>query len=156
MITAQPALRSYTLDNKKDVIELLRLNTPEFFSEAEEKDLILYLEHHLEDYFVVEFNGHFVGAGGINYFPENREARISWDLIHPAHQNKGVGKQLLLHRLQSIKSQPNYEKVVVRTSQLVNGFYEKMGFSTENIQKDYWAPGLDLYVMKMHLFEPPG
>lgn len=155
MITAQPALRSYTLVDKKDVIGLLRLNTPEFFNKAEEKDLILYLEHHLEDYFVVVFNGHIIGAGGINYFPEKKEARISWDLIHPAHQNKGVGKQLLLHRLQKIKSQPHYTKVVVRTSQLVNGFYEKMGFSTEYKQKHYWAPGLDLYVMKLNFFDPP-
>lgn len=151
MTTAQRVIRSYTLDDRKKVIGLLRLNTPKFFNKAEEEDLLLYLEHHLEDYFVVEFNGHIIGAGGINYFPENREARISWDLIHPDYQSKGVGKELLQHRFQKIKSQPYFTRVVVRTSQLVNGFYEKMGFSTENVQKDYWAPGLDLYVMKMDL-----
>ncbi|HSI71079.1 MAG TPA: GNAT family N-acetyltransferase [Gillisia sp.] len=151
MTSSQPVLRRYTSKDKKDVVHLLRLNTPKFFNEIEEKELLIYLENHLEDYFVVDLAGSIIGAGGINYFPEVNEARISWDLIHPEHQNKGVGKQLLIHRLEKIQSQTQIKKVVVRTSQLVVGFYTKMGFITEYVKKDYWAPGLDLHFMSMEI-----
>jgi [ribosomal protein S18]-alanine N-acetyltransferase len=149
MANLQPVLRAYISSDRKQIINLLRLNTPEFFNEAEEKDLLRYLEHQMEDYFVIELEGSIIGAGGINYFPQEEVARISWDLIHPDHHRQGVGKQLLFYRLKKINSQPLVNKVVVRTSQLVFGFYEKMGFTTEYVEKDYWAKGLDLHVMKM-------
>lgn len=149
MTTPQPVLRTYASNDKKDVIEIFRLNTPEFFNEAEEKDLLKYLEYHLEDYFVMELAGNIIGAGGINYFPEEKEARISWDLIHPAHQNRGFGRKLLVFRLEKLHSQSRIKKVVVRTSQLVYEFYEKNGFKAEFVEKDYWAPGWDLHYMSM-------
>ncbi|WP_266203288.1 GNAT family N-acetyltransferase [Pontibacter kalidii] len=144
-------IRPYTPADKEQLLYLLRLNTPTYFAAEEESDFAAYLEEHVEDYFVVEESGKLVGAGGINYFPDEHLARISWDMIHPNFQGKGIGTQLLQHRLQVISSKPGINMVIVRTTQLVYRFYEKVGFALEQTEKDFWAKGLDLYQMRMPL-----
>lgn len=128
---------------------LLRKNTPEYFHPEEEIELLSYLEKEVEDYYVFECNAEIVGAGGINYFPEENLARISWDMIDPEWQGKGIGRKLTQYRIEQLRQQQQVEAVVVRTTQLVFTFYEKMGFVLEKIEKDFWADGFDLYEMKM-------
>ncbi|RDV13836.1 N-acetyltransferase [Pontibacter diazotrophicus] len=144
-------IRAYTSKDKEELVALLRLNTPQYFDESEEADFIEYLDNRLEDYFVVEDNREIIGSGGINYFPESKLACISWDMVHPNFQGRGVGKQLTLHRIEHIKKNPAINLIVVRTTQLVYKFYEKMGFDLEKTEKDFWAKGFDLYQMQMTL-----
>ncbi|WP_162055286.1 GNAT family N-acetyltransferase [Pontibacter pamirensis] len=146
-------IRAYTSRDKEELLDLLRLNTPQYFDASEEADFIEYLDNRLEDYFVVEEKGRVIGSGGINYFSESKLARISWDIIHPAFQGKGVGKQLMLHRIEHINKNAAVNLIVVRTTQFVYRFYEKMGFELEKTEKDFWAKGFDLYQMKMTLKE---
>lgn len=144
-------IRPYTPADKEQLLYLLRLNTPAYFAAAEERDFAEYLEKHLEAYFVVEKGGKLIGAGGINYFPEDGVARISWDVIHPNFQGKGVGRQLLQHRINLIRQMPGIHLVIVRTTQLVYRFYEKAGFALEKTEKDFWAKDLDLYQLQLPL-----
>ncbi|AKD05198.1 GNAT family N-acetyltransferase [Pontibacter korlensis] len=143
-------IRPYSSQDKEELLELLRLNTPQYFAEEEEADFIEYLNKHVESYFVVEVEGKIIGSGGINYFPD-KTARISWDIIHPAYQGKGVGKELLQYRVDYIRRNASVEVIYVRTTQLVYKFYEKAGFTLEKTEKDFWAEGFDLYQMKMVL-----
>lgn len=39
--------------------------------------------------------------------------------------------------------------IVVRTTQLVYGFYEKRSFKLEKVEKDYWAKNYDFYQMQL-------
>src|SRR5688572_31327903 len=110
-------IRPYTSHDNPELINLLRLNTPEYFAVSEENDFIDYLNNHAENYFVVEENGKIIGAGGINYLHENTEARISWDIIHPDFQGKGIGKELTLYRIEQIKNNPTVNVIYVRTTQ---------------------------------------
>jgi len=142
-------IRRYTKYDKVSVIELLSANTPDFFDLSEEKDLKVYLEKEVEDYFVVEENHELIGAGGINYFPEERTARISWDIVKPDSQGKGIGKKLTEYRLNHLKNNNKVDLIVVRTTQLVFKFYEKMGFKLMKVEKDFWAKGFDLYLMEI-------
>ena len=142
-------IRPYTLKDKLAILALVKLNTPKYFHPEEEQDLALYLENELEEYFVFEQDGKVLGAGGINYFPEKKEARISWDVVSPAAQGKGIGSQLTQFRIKQAFSNGNVKKLIVRTSQLVYPFYEKQGFTLEKVEKDYWAEGYDLYQMLM-------
>ncbi len=142
-------IRPYKNSDKNNVLHLLRLNTPQYFGASEEADFVEYLDDLLEDYFVLEENGKMIGCGGINYFPKEKTARISWDMIHPNSQGKGVGRKLTEFRINLIKENPLIEKIVVRTSQLAFKFYEKNGFKLMKIEKDYWAKGFDLYLMEM-------
>ena len=142
-------IRKYSHQDKPEVIELLRLNTPEYFDSSEEEDLINYLDKEIEDYYVVVENSKIVGAGGINYFLPEKTARISWDMIKPNSQGKGIGMQLIKHRIDRIKENNSIENIIVRTSQHAYRFYEKTGFKLKKIEKDYWAKGFDLYIMSM-------
>ena len=143
-------IRRYTKKDKENLIQLLRLNTPEFFHPAEEKEFDHYLEHESQNYFVVEESASIVGAGGFNFgFDEGKTARISWDIIHPYFQGKGIGSELLLFRLDEIRKNKTVNKVIVRTTQLTYRFYQKNGFRLEKIEKDFWAKGFDLYLMTL-------
>lgn len=141
-------LRNYRESDFNSVIELIRLNTPTYFSVEEEKDLADYLKNAIEDYFVIELNHQVVGAGGINYSEDKKKGIISWDMIHPEFQGKSLGKMLLEYRITILKEIKSIEKISVRTSQLTYPFYEKSGFELINIEKDYWAKGFDLYEME--------
>ncbi|WP_062053165.1 GNAT family N-acetyltransferase [Aquimarina longa] len=142
-------IRPYLKSDRIELIKLLRLNTPNYFSPDEESDFISYLDSEIEDYFVVQEDSKIIGSGGINYFPKEKIARISWDIIHPNKQGKGIGKKLTLHRIQYIKKNSVIELINVRTSQLAYKFYEKIGFKLIRIKKDYWAKDFDLYLMSL-------
>jgi ribosomal protein S18 acetylase RimI-like enzyme len=144
-------IRPYSIKDKEALVKILRLNIPEFFAVSEEKDFIQYLDLYADNYFVVEENDRIIGAGGINYFEEDKLARISWDIIHPDFQGKGVGKKLTIYRINEIKKKQTVAIILVRTTQLVFRFYQKMGFALEKTKKDYWAKGFDLYQMRLEL-----
>ena len=143
-------IRAYSNMDKTGVIDLLKKNTPAYFDFSEETDLKNYLENEIEDYFVCEKNNKIIGAGGINYFQKERLARISWDIVDPDYQGKGIGQKLVQHRIKHISKKQHIEFIVVRTTQLVYPFYQKMGFELEKIEKDFWAKNYDLYQMTMH------
>lgn len=140
-------IRKYTKADKSALLNIISLNVPEYFAESEIEDYNLYLEDEVEDYFVVIESGVIVGAGGINYKLNEATAYISWDVIHPDYQNKGIGKTLLNYRINLISGNANIHKTVVRTSQLVYRFYEKNGFGLKEVHHDYWAKGFDMYYM---------
>lgn len=140
------------MSDKTAILKLLRLNTPGSFAPDEEGDLLEYLDSSAENYLVVEGGGEIIGAGGINYgFDNGRTARISWDMIDPSCQGKGVGTELLQFRIAEIKQNKTITNIVVRTTQFAYEFYEKNWFRLEKVSGDYWANGFDLYQMKMAL-----
>jgi ribosomal protein S18 acetylase RimI-like enzyme len=154
-------IRFYQNEDKEELIKLIKLTIPTYFDSSEEKEFAEYLERYKEDYFVIEnkATNQIIGCGGINYFFDDvieryqrsiNLARISWDIIHPNFQGQGIGKKLLLHRINHIQSK-EIKRIVVRTSQLAYKFYQKVGFELEKTEKDFWAKGFDLYQMKMNL-----
>jgi len=144
-------IKPYSPKHKPDIINLIRLNIPRFFDAEEENDLAKYLDEQIEDYYVIELNNKIIGCGGINYEPDKNAAIISWDIIHPDFQRKGLGKELLTYRIDRIKKMGIYPQVIVRTSQFTNKFYKKNGFKLIETVKDYWAKGIDLYYMVLKL-----
>ncbi len=131
------------------VINLFRLNTPNFFSQEEEEDLIYFLENEREQYYVVSINKEIVGCGGYNLSEDKSTGIICWDIVHPNFYGKSIGKNLLNYRINQIKNVKSIRKITVRTSQLVYPFYEKQGFVIVEIVEDYWSKGFDLYRMKL-------
>lgn len=128
------------------VIKLFRLNTPGYFAEAEEAELTEYLTHHAQNYFIIEIGGEIMGSSGYNIVQEGTTGVLSWDIIHPQAQGKGTGTALVKFRIQEMQ-QLGIKDIKVRTSQHTYKFYEKMGFSLNEVVIDYWANGYDLYSM---------
>lgn len=141
-------IREYKVTDKEDVIDLIRLNTPDSFAWEEEADFKKYLEEERELYYVVLSDDKIVGCGGINFADNNKTGKISWDIIHPDYQGKSLGTQLLKYRIKLLSSMRNIQKITVRTSQVAYRFYEKEGFTLNEVVKDYWADGLDMYSME--------
>lgn len=129
-------------------MNLIRLNTPKYFASAEEADLNNYLDRERELYYVLLSDEKIVGCGGINFTDNKTTGKISWDILHPEYQGKSLGSQLLKHRIGKLKSIDSIQKIIVRTSQLAYKFYEKQGFVLNEIKKDYWAKGFDMYSME--------
>lgn len=144
-------IRAYELADKATLLDILRLNTPKYFDPTEESGFVAHLTNEPEDYFVVEAAGRIVGSGGVDYKEDGRTAHLSWGMLHPDYQRQGIGKKLTLHRIAVIKKRPTIKHIVVRTSQLVFPFYEKVGFILEKTEKNFWGKGLDLYEMKIEL-----
>lgn len=142
-------IRPYSSSDQAAVIRIFQLNTPTYFASEEQKDLEEYLVNLIDQYWIIEQNGEIAGCGGINFNATKTEGRISWDFLAPQFQGLGLGRKLTAFRLAEIRKVESVEKIVVRTSQLAYAFYAKFGFETLKIEKDYWAPGLDLYHMEM-------
>ena len=141
-------LRSYAPPDEAAVLALLRFLTPAYFAPEEGPDLLRYLREEREGYFVIERDSQVVAAGGYNLgFDGGKTARLSWDLVHPDWQGRGLGRQLVQHRLRALAEMPAVEWVVVRTSQLAGAFYAKQGFRLLRVEKDFWAKGFDLWEM---------
>jgi ribosomal-protein-alanine N-acetyltransferase len=141
----------YKPEDQPATLDLLRANIPQYFAPEEYEDFVTYLEQKQEDYFIGKAKGKVVAAGGINYFPDTRSARISWDMIHPDYHGRGLGRQLLAHRLLRLQQHPAVDTVTVRTSQLAHGFYAKAGFKLIHQEVNFWAPGFHLYEMSLSL-----
>ncbi len=140
-------IREYETNDKEAVMDLLRLNTPEFFAAEEEHDLKNYLENERELYYVLVYDDKIVGCGGINFEDSTTTGKISWDIFNPDYQGKSLGTRLLKHRIEKLQSIDSIQKIMVRTSQVAYKFYEKQGFELLEISKDYWAEGFDMYNM---------
>jgi ribosomal protein S18 acetylase RimI-like enzyme len=142
-------IRAYNRSDKIEVIQLFKLNTPQYFDASEEKGFVHYLDHDIEDYFVFESNRQIIGSGGVNLSSKEKSACLSYGMIHPDFQGQGIGRELTHFRINHLRRIPHIEEIVVRTSQHVFKFYEKMGFKIDHIEKDYWAKDFDLYQMKI-------
>lgn len=145
-------IRPYQTNDKSALLRLLKLNIPKYFHPDEYQEFSHYLDHEVEDYFVFVDNGNILGAGGINYgFNQGTTARISWDLVHPNHQGVGIGTSLVSLRVEQIRQYPDVKTIEVRTTQMVYPFYQKFGFKLIQQEKDFWAPGYDLYRMEINI-----
>lgn len=145
-------VREYTKKDQPALLKLFQLNTPKYFDMSEHAAYADYLEKEAENYFVMEDGDKITAAGGFNTgFDNGRTARLSWDIVHPDYHGKGLGSQLIKHRINLLKEQPEIEELEVRTTQKAHEFYNKLGFELDNVEKDYWVDGFDLYQMRMKL-----
>jgi len=142
-------IRKYQEKDKNALIQLLRLNTPAYFAHEEEKDFVFYLENFVENHYVLEIKHEIVACGGFNFSEDLSFGKISWDIVHPDFQGKGLGSKLLAYRIAKLREYETVKMISVRTSQLVFRFYEKFGFNLKEIAQDYWAEGFDMYRMEL-------
>lgn len=143
-------IRNYTASDKSQLIELFLLNTPAFFCPQEQQDLEAFLdEEEATEYYVVEESGKILACGG--YAIKNNEGWLCWYMVHPNHHGKGLGRQVVQRSLDTMRSVPGINKMIVRTSQLVYPFYEKFGFKLLSTTDNYWGKGMHLYHMEMDM-----
>lgn len=127
-------------------------NCPAFFAHHEKEEFQVFLHdesgEHSMYYYVVEFKGQIVACAGF-HLPETegKTAGLVWGMVTREFQRQGIGEMLLDFRLNKIRELCPGVSVVLDTTQLSFPFFEKAGFRTTKITKDYYAPGLDRYDM---------
>lgn len=141
------AIRLYEPRDWNRVEQLFKLNTPNYFSPEEIKDLRAYLVEYHPTYFVYEIDNLIVGSGGY-HFEDVNSGRLSWYFVHPEYQGNKIGYQLVAHNLSELKKSSTLTSIEVHTSQLAYKFFARFGFETTYTEEDHWAPGLHLYKMK--------
>jgi ribosomal protein S18 acetylase RimI-like enzyme len=72
-------------------------------------------------------------------------------MVHNQYHSTGLGKRLLLERLNRITQHLEVTFIRLDTSQYTFGFFEKLGFVTQKITLSGYWPGLDRYDMKLSL-----
>lgn len=141
-------LLPYTPKDKLTLIELFNLNVPVYFAPHELGEFLTYLEIKNETYLCIYHENKIVGGVGYDYKEEDKSGRINWIFLHPNCKAKGLGRQAVKFCITKLTKDKRVEKLVVRTSQLAYKFFEHFNYKLIKIEKDYWATGLDLYLME--------
>ena len=144
-------IRSYSPEDRKTLIEIFKLNTPQYFDPKEVTDFEEYLDENSDTYLTIEDQNSIVGGTGYQITGNNTIGRITWIFFHPNQAGQGLGKQSVEHCLSILNANKNLEKLIVTTSQLAYKFFGKFGFKLISTEKDYWGKGLDLYLMEIKL-----
>jgi ribosomal protein S18 acetylase RimI-like enzyme len=155
---SQIVIREYECTDRDACIAIFKSNIPNFFAEnelaffitwldAQDEEQVAYKNAMEQDYFVAVQEGRIVGCGGFYITRDDKVARLAWGMVDNSLHKQGIGKALLIHRISSIEILfPGY-KITLDTTQHSCGFFEKLGFKTEKITKDFYAPGMDRYDM---------
>src|SRR5262249_20694616 len=129
-------IRRYRSSDLERCLEIYRLNEPGRFPAG----VLDHYQSGLRDgraYFVVvEQEGQVVATGGIQHCEHSRSA-LCYGLVHPKHQNSGIGTALLLARLALLNLKRTHPYVVsIACVESSLGFYERFGFKWRGIWKD--------------------
>lgn len=141
-------IRPYSIADKEQLIALFKLNVPAYFDASELPEFLGYLETMSNTYLIIEHATEVIGGLGYEVRESDESGRINWIFLHPTVFGGGHGKKAVHHCLEILRADARVKKLIVRTSQLVYPFFEKLGYQVVQTQKDYWAPGLDLYLME--------
>lgn len=147
-------IRQYNKNDKQHCLDTFKSNVPDFFSENEIADFEAFLNR-LEtgipktQFFVIEDENRIVGCGGFGDKDNKNIISLAWGHIHKNEHKKGLGQQLLTHRLALIKQMYSHLPILIDTTQFSYGFYKKNGFRLLNITENYYTEGMHRYEMEL-------
>lgn len=144
-------IRPFKTTDRETLLEIFKMNTPQYFDPGEIRDFEAYLDDNGDTYLTIEHQNKVVGGTGYQITDQATIGRITWIFFHPDSAGLGLGRQSMEHCLSLFRRVPTLQKLVVTTSQLAFGFFEKFGLVLVKTEKDYWGQGLDLYLMEMKL-----
>lgn len=151
-------IRPYKPTDRDACIALFKSNIPKFFDPTElplfeqfldalERNVPGKAGNREEHYFVSEQSDRIVACGGLCLRDEGKVTCMAWGMVDNALHKQGIGRELLLFRLQKMDEFfPGIAKVL-DTTQHSFGFFERMGFRVTKITPDYYAPGMHRYDM---------
>jgi N-acetylglutamate synthase-like GNAT family acetyltransferase len=141
-------IRSFNIDDKEKLADIFKLNVPKYFAANEIHDFEQYLSQYGETYLTIEHEGKIIGGTGYYVNTSDNSGRITWIFFHPDAKGGGSGKKAVEYCISILRADTRVNKLVVTTSQFAFKFFEKFGYETVKIEKEYWGAGLDLYLME--------
>lgn len=145
-------VRDFTPSDREACLKVFDSNVPEFFVPAEREDFAAFIDALPGPYFVLEDgSGAVLGCAGYAVTPGTATADLCWGMVVRERHGSGLGGLLLDERLARIRADSRIEAIALNTSQHTRGFYERLGFVTERVVPDGFAPGLDRCDMRLVL-----
>jgi N-acetylglutamate synthase-like GNAT family acetyltransferase len=128
--------RRFQISDLPECLEIYKLNEPGRFPEGVLDQYERRLREQSSYFLVAERNGHIIAAGGIAYSQKPHWVMLSFGLVRPDEQGKGVGTALLLARLALLKNNEPVYRVLICAVAKSLGFYERFGFRRIGTWKD--------------------
>lgn len=151
--SASITCRNYATEDREACLEIFKQLTPMHFKSGELKDFTSFLDSIGQSpcrYAVIEnAEGEIIASGGMWFEPDRGVASLLWDMVRPDHQRQGIGRFMLATRLGWLPEYPEIRHVLASMGRHSAGFFEKEGFKTFNVKRDYFGDGVDLYEMKL-------
>lgn len=145
-------IRDYTPADREACLAVFDSNVPKYFVVPEREQFAGFLAALPGPYLVLEDeDGTVVGCGGHAREPGTALAKLCWGMVRQDRHRTGLGQLLLDARLARASADPDVDAVGLDTSQHTRGFYERIGFRTERVVPDGYAPGLDRCDMRLDL-----
>lgn len=152
-------IRPYAAADRKACLALFESNTPPYFApeelpafvrwlDAQDGGQLLYAENQAKPYFVAEINGKVRACGGLCVHRHTTQLILAWGMVAADLHRRGIGRALLLHRLQFAAHHYPDHTALLDTSQHSFPFFEKLGFEVIKITPNGYAPGLHRYDMQ--------
>ncbi len=151
-------IRPYQSSDRQSCLNIFKSNMPKFFAPKElplfekcldnlEKGEPLFKNAINERYFVAVISNNIVACGGYYILKNENRGNMVWGMVDKNFHKMGIGRQLLEYRIQEIKKLNPNNLVSLDTSQHSYAFFEKLGYKTTKITKDFYGIGLDRYDM---------
>ena len=144
--------RPYRPEDEAACLAIFASNMPDLFAPEERLEFAEFLKTMSDPYFVFEDGEQLVACGGVFLRHDRRTAGLSWGMVERSRHRRGYGKTLLQIRLAWLSVHaPEVEALTIDTSQHSAPFFAHMGFETQQVERDHYAPGLDRDAMRLLL-----
>jgi predicted GNAT family N-acyltransferase len=142
----------YSPADRASCLEAFKTNVPLYFTVPEIDQFETWLnkmeeEHEGSHYYVVKDNNAVIACGGFAYNSEKNTATLAWGMVHKEYHRHGIGKKLLIHRLDKIQELYPEANILLDTTQYSYPFFEKYGFVITGYKVDGYAIGMHRYDM---------
>jgi hypothetical protein len=122
------SIRNYTERDRAACLAVFASNVPDYFGAHERPMFESYLADLRGPYLVIEDGPAIVACGDMApHEAESGAVKLCWGMVVRSKHKTGLGKLLLVERLQRLNSDPAVKVAVLNTSQHSAGFFTKMG-----------------------------
>ncbi len=145
-------IRVYQPEDRAACLSIFDSNAPEYFAPTDRDEFAAFLDSPNGVYLVGEVDSKGIVACGGWYVDETQaRAGLAWGMVKLALQGRGCGQLLLKERIRQIKADGRAQTIRVRTTQLVQVFFEHNGFVETRRIKDGFGEHLDFVEMELNL-----
>lgn len=142
-------IRKYRPADKEVCLSLFRKNIGKSFEPEELPFFDHWLENHDEyPYFVVELENKIVACGGIYFDDRYDRAGLSWSMVDPEYQKRGIGRDLTRFCMTEIENAFPGSGCFIEATGSSAQFYIKLGFVVRETRRDGFNPDQDRYFLE--------
>lgn len=147
--------RAFDVADREECLGLFDANCPESFAPNEREDYAAYLDHAPAEYEVCVDGERVVGAFGLALTSDSgARARVTWILLDPACQGRGLGRAMMQRALGAARA-ASVEVLDIAASHRSAAFFARFGAREVVRTNDGWGPGMHRVDMELSV-EPIG